>query len=251
MYTVKQLADMAGITVRTLHYYDEIGLLPALRTPENGYRRYGEAEALRLQQILLFREMAFSLEDIQAMLDRPDFDLLDALRRHRAALQARASRLQRLTHTIDETIRHLEGGTTMSQQNLFDGFSDEQQAAYEAEAREAYGAEIVDESVGRWNNLNDDEKAAVMARQEAIFGAFRDSMAQGPESPAAQAQVAALQKHISVFYTCTDEILMGLGDLYRTHPDFISTFQKIHPDLPEFLYDAISHYCISKLEDQG
>lgn len=247
MYTVKQLADMAGITVRTLHYYDEIGLLPALRIPENGYRRYGETEALRLQQILLFREMEFSLEDIQAMLDHPDFDMLDALRRHRTALQARVGRLQRLTHTIDATIKHLEGETTMSQQNLFDGFSEEQQAAYEQEAREQYGAEIVDESVKRWNAHNDEEKAAILARQNTIFAAFRDSMDKGPESPETQAQVAALQEHIGVFYTCTDEILMGLGEMYNTHPDFIATFQKIHPDLPQFLYDAISHYCISKL----
>ena len=137
----------------------------------------------------------------------------------------------------------------MSQQSLFDGFSDEQQAKYEEEAREMYGNDIVDESNRRWNSYSDEEKAAIGRRGEAIFAAIRDNMGRGPESPEVQAQVAALQEHFGVFYTCTDEILMGLGETYHTHPGFIATFQKIHPDLPEFLYDAISHYCISRLGD--
>ncbi|MBN2471005.1 MAG: MerR family transcriptional regulator [Anaerolineae bacterium] len=249
MYTVKQLAEMAGITVRTLHYYDEIGLLSPSRTPSNGYRRYGEAEVLRLQQIMLFRELEFSLSDIQALLDDPAFDLLHALRAHRAALQARAARLQRLTHTIDQTIKYLQGETTMSQPSLFDGFSDEQQAEYEEEARAMWDPALVDDSVRRWNSYTDEEKAEIGARGNAIFAAIRDNMHKGADSAEVQAQIAALQAHFGVFYTCTDEILMGLGEAYHTHPGFIETFQKIHPDLPEFLYEAISHYCISRLED--
>jgi DNA-binding transcriptional MerR regulator len=251
MYTVNELASLAGISVRALHYYDEIQLLTPARAQANGYRQYGEADLLRLQQILFFRELGFSLRDIKAMLDRPDFDTIQALQAHRAELQTRMARLQRLTLTIDRTIKHLQGAITMSQQSLFDGFSDEQQARYEEEARAMYGATLVDESVRRWNSYTDAEKAAIGARGEAIFAAIRDNMHRGHASPEVQAQVAALQEHFGVFYTCTDEILMGLGEAYHTHPDFIATFQKIHPDMPEFLYEAISHYCITRLEDEG
>ncbi len=247
MYTVRQLARLAGVSVRTLHYYDEIGLLRPVRAEANGYRRYGDAEVLRLQQILFFRELDFPLDEIRAMLDRPDFDRLRALHEHRAALQARITRLQRLTHTVERTIAHLQGEMSMSQDSLFEGFSDEQQARYEAEARELWDPAIVEESNRRWNAYSAEEKAAIGQRGNAIFAAIRDAMPLGADSPEAQAQIAALQEHFGVFYTCTDEILMGLGEAYHTHPDFVATFQRIHPDLPEFLYQAISHYCISRL----
>nr|MCU0475662.1 MerR family transcriptional regulator [Anaerolineae bacterium] len=107
MYSVKQLAELAGVTVRTLHHYDAVGLLRPSRLGVNGYRYYDEAAVLRLQQILLYREMGFELVHIRDILDQPDFDLQAALRAHRAALSAKIGRLHQLVETVDETLRRL------------------------------------------------------------------------------------------------------------------------------------------------
>ena len=139
-YSVGKLAKMAGVSVRTLHHYDRIGLLrPSSRT-EVGYRRYGEKELLRLQQILFFKELSLSLDEIRDILDDPGFDLVAALHQHRALLQQRAARLSRLLETVDKTIRRLTEDTmTMTDEELYAGFTPEQRERYPREAREKYG----------------------------------------------------------------------------------------------------------------
>jgi DNA-binding transcriptional MerR regulator len=112
-YTVKQLADMAGVSGRTLRDYDSIGLLRPSSMGDNGYRAYGDEHVLRLQQVLFYRELEFSLEEIRRLLDQPDFDMKQALAQQRQALEVRVHRKKRLIKTIDETIRHLNGETTM------------------------------------------------------------------------------------------------------------------------------------------
>src|SRR5438552_2589890 len=131
MYTVKQLSDLAGVSVRTLHYYDEIGLLRPSSVGANGYRRYDDAAVLRLQQILFYREMGLELLQIRDILDAPDFDLLAALQAHRAALEAKIGRLQALVGTVDSTIMHLTGEVDVSKKELFKGFSEKKQKQYE------------------------------------------------------------------------------------------------------------------------
>src|SRR5512138_552953 len=127
MFTVKQLSELAGVTPRTLHHYDAIGLLKPSRVGENGYRYYGEEALLRLQQILFFREMDLGLLQIKEIVDSPDFDLVTALRSHRHALQEKVGRLQGLINTVDSTIIHLVGEVDMSKKQLFAGFSEEKQ----------------------------------------------------------------------------------------------------------------------------
>ena len=107
LYTIKQLSMLAGISVRTLHYYDEIGLLKPDAIRQNGYRQYGDEAVLKLQQILFYRELDLSLEDIKAMVSRPDFDAVAALEAHRVSLQGRAQRLERLIQTVDDTLLHM------------------------------------------------------------------------------------------------------------------------------------------------
>ncbi|MBS1271813.1 MAG: HTH-type transcriptional activator mta [Candidatus Marinimicrobia bacterium] len=120
-YTVKELAKLAGISVRTLHHYDEINLLkPAERTHKR-YRLYGEDELLRLQQILFYRELDFPLEEIKAILDAPDFDTVEALKEHKSALISRKKRLEKLLTTIDKTIAKMEKGSKMIYEELYDG----------------------------------------------------------------------------------------------------------------------------------
>jgi DNA-binding transcriptional MerR regulator len=133
-FTVKQLADVAGVSARTLHYYDQIGLLKPAHYGENGYRYYGEEAALRLQQILFYKEMDFSLDRIGELLDRPDFATVQALQNHRQALQQRAVRLDGLIQTVDRTILHLKGELAMRTEELFEGFDEETQKRYEEEA---------------------------------------------------------------------------------------------------------------------
>src|SRR5512133_1402271 len=117
-FSVKELARLAGVSARTLHYYDEIGLLKPSRHPGNGYRQYSRLALLRLQQILFLRELGLSLEAIQAQLDHPDFDLLAALEQHRLDLQSRQAHLDRLLHTVENTILHLKGMIEMDNKAL-------------------------------------------------------------------------------------------------------------------------------------
>ena len=136
IYSVKQLLDLAGTSMRTLHYYDSIGLLKPQSYKENGYRQYGEKELLRLQQILFFRELDFSLEDIKTIIDRPDFDIIKALNSHRQLLRHKIVRLNKLIQTVDKTILKLNGESEMNDTEYYGGFSKEQQEKYEQEIPE-------------------------------------------------------------------------------------------------------------------
>src|SRR5688572_5880028 len=142
-YTVKQLSDLAGVSVRTLHYYDEIGLLKPTSVAANGYRYYGDEALFRLQQILFYREMDLELLQIKALMDDPGFDLVAALQAHRQALEAKIERLRTLMTTLDGTILHLVGEVNMSKKKIFKGFSEEKQKQYEQEAIKQYGEATV------------------------------------------------------------------------------------------------------------
>src|SRR5690606_29060250 len=154
MLTVKQLSKLAGITRRTLHYYDEIGLLKPSRIGDNGYRYYGEEALLRLQQILLYRELDLPLADIQEIMGRRDFDIVKALETHRDELAQRIAQLERLRTTVDDTILHLKGKKQMSQKQFFKGFTDTEQEEYERQAMERYDPETVRTSGKKWKGYS-------------------------------------------------------------------------------------------------
>src|SRR5215207_7745768 len=122
-YTVKQVAEMSGVSVRALHFYDETGLLKPARTGANGYRFYEEPQLLTLQQILFYRELGFELKSIRRFLDRPEFQKVAALRSHREVLEEQLARTRRLLETIDRTVDHLEGRTPMTGEQIFAGFA--------------------------------------------------------------------------------------------------------------------------------
>jgi DNA-binding transcriptional MerR regulator len=245
VYTVKQLSDLANVSVRTLHYYDQIGLFEPSRVGENGYRYYDDAAVFRLQQILFFRELGLSLKDIKAVLDRPGFDRLAALRTHRKALQDRVARLNALIQTVDRTILHITDEVVMSKRQLFNGFSKEDEERYAQEAREQYGAEEVDASYARWNSYDEQKKEQIMAEGQAIYTGAVAAMEHGPASPQAQQVMARWHQHMRYFYEPSVERLRGLGQLYVEHPEFAANFRALHPELSEFLREAITHYCDS------
>jgi MerR family transcriptional regulator, thiopeptide resistance regulator len=241
-YTVRQLARMANVSPRTLHYYDQIGLLRPEKVGENGYRYYGEPDLLRLQQILFYKELDFSLEEIERMLTRPDFDLLRALRGHKTGLEQRANRLQRLIDTVDTTIHYLQGDTKMNDNELFEGWSEEKQPEYEKEIRQRYGDQAMD-GVKDWNSYSKEEKARIQAEGGANYQALADSMSKGPASPEAQAAVARWHQHLHYFYEPDTERMRALAQMYVEDPRFRANFTKLNPDLPEFAQQAINIYC--------
>lgn len=249
MYTVKQLSDLAQVSVRTLHYYDEIGLLKPSKVGTNNYRYYDDAAVLRLQQILFYREIGFELMQIKEVLDSPDFDVVTALRSHRNVLQEKITRLQNLVRTVDSTIMHTTGEVTMAKKRLFEAFSEEKQKEYEREARLEYGPEKVNESVKRWNSYSQEQRDAVIEEGNQIYSDMVDAIEAGKDSHDVdvQAILDRWQTHLRYFYEPSLDILRGLGDLYNTSPDFIANFQKMHERLPEYLQTAIAQY-VDELE---
>lgn len=242
-HTVRQLAKLAGVTVRTLHHYDQIGLLrPSARTAA-GYRLYGETDLLRLQQILLFKEMDVPLEQIREILDDPQFDLVQALRSHRQTLQARSARLETLLHTIDETIARLMEETTMlTIEELYEGFSKEDTERYRREARENWGAEMVEATEQRMRKMSKAQWQAVGQQGEDATRLLASLMDKAPDDPAVQAAIAQHHAWIENFYPAPAALYRGLGQMYVEHPEFHSFYEKYRPGLAEFMQAAMAHY---------
>jgi DNA-binding transcriptional MerR regulator len=242
MLTVKQLSKLAGVTPRTLHHYDEIGLLKPTRVGDNGYRYYGDESVLRLQQILFYRELGIPLEDIKKIMGRRDFDVLGALRSHKEALQKQVARLNRLINTVDNTINHLKGNLIMSEKSLFEGFSEAEQEKYAAEAEELYGAENVRASMQKWKAYSPDEKKRIMEEGGENYKDMIAAMPKGPDSPEAQAIVERWRTHMDYFWTPNLDQLLALANGYYEDPRFKATFDQMHPQLAEFFREAVKVY---------
>lgn len=245
-YTVNQLARLAGVTPRTLRYYDTIGLLRPAATGLNGYRYYAGDALFRLQQILFFRELGLSLEQIQAALDAPGFDLLRALDGHRQALQDRVERLNRLIDTVDRTILDIRGEINMSKNELYAGFDEEQQKRYAEEARRRWG-EPAAASQRKWDAYPMEEKNRILAHMGEISSGVAANMEKGVQSPEVQYWVDAWYRHINqYFYACSLETFEALGRMYVEDPAFSATYEAIRPGLAVFMRDAMEHYCITQ-----
>jgi DNA-binding transcriptional MerR regulator len=246
-YTVKQLADLAGVSIRTLHYYHEIGLLPPALVEDNGYRRYDQDSVLTLQQILFYRELGLSLKEISEMIHRSEFDILQALQDHKTELRRRAGRLDRLIETVDKTIQHLEGVYDMSKKELFSGFSEEQQKEYFKEAEQIYDPKLVRQSQRRWESYTQQQKDDIRAEGEAIHLAILEYMDKGADSPEVQERVAALHRHfVTSYYDCTYEIFRGLGQMWVEDSRFKAVYEEIKPGFAQFLRQAAEIYTEGK-----
>ena len=245
-YTVQQLAHLARVSVRTLHHYDHIGLLkPSARTAA-GYRLYGEADLLRLQQILFFKELGFPLADIQAILDDPGFDQVQALHDHRQMLQAEADRLGRLLKPIEKTISRLTEDnmtmTPMTNEELYEGFTPEQIERYTREANEMYDPKIVAETNRRVRSMTKAQWQAVKAEGGSMARQLADRMDQAPGDAAVQAAIARHYAWVDNFWHPTAESYRGLGQGYAEHPEFRAFYEKYRPGLANFMCTAMSYY---------
>ncbi len=241
--SIRQLARSANISVRTLHHYDKIGLLVPPRQAGNNYRFYDQSAIYRLQQILFYKEMGFDLDSIKNILDNPDFDYQDALQQHHLALHSKLESTKQLIQTIEDTLDQMKGKRKMNDNEYFTGFSDEQQAIYEKEAAERWGADIVRESNKRWKSLTPVEKEKFLKKGEEITLALRDALSENPDSAKVQSLVDDWRQYINFFYNCTPQILLGLGHTYMDDPRFRAFYEKVDPDLPLFFFDAIKIYC--------
>jgi DNA-binding transcriptional MerR regulator len=187
--TVKQLAVISGVTVRTLHHYDEIGLLSPASVGPNGYRYYGRAELLRLQRILFHRELGVPLDEIAALLELDVENHIDALRQHRQKLESERERYRVLIETIDRTIKDLNGERPMSNADLYKGFSPQKQAGYEAWLMERHGESMrarIEHSRRSRAKLSREEQEALGAQlqelEEALAGALRNGIDPGSDA---------------------------------------------------------------------
>jgi DNA-binding transcriptional MerR regulator len=241
-YTVKQLSKLAGVSVRTLHYYDEIELLKpdAIRT--NGYREYGDEAVQKLQQIMFYRELDLSLEEIKTLVSHPDFDAVAALERHRMSLKGQARRLERLIQTVDDTILHMKGLKEMSQKQLFEAFSEDEQEKYAREAEKIYDPAIVKESNRKFKSLSAAEKQHIFDEGNQIYADMVAAITKRADSPEVQAIVERWRRHIDYFWTPNQEQLMGLAEMYNSDPRFKTNFNKIDPRLAEFMREAVRIY---------
>ncbi len=249
-YTVKKLAQLSGVTVRTLHHYDKIGLLKPAHVGENNYRYYGEQQALLLQQILFYRELGFSLTDIQRIVADKDFDNVEALLSHRKALVGDLDRIHDLVKTIDKTIAHIKGIQTMKLEEIFEGFTDEKQRMYEDflidNGVDQKEIENVRHKVKHWG---EDKWLDNKQQADQMYKDLAQALDQGLE-PSDAAVQTLIQKHYDLtkeFWTPNHDTYIGLSQFYGSHPDFVTYYEAIHPKLLPFLTQAMKVYASNHL----
>lgn len=242
-YTVKTVAKLAGITVRALHHYDHIGVLRPSSTSASGYRLYSDSDLARLQQVLFFRELGFSLQETKAIIDSPGFDRREALRSHRQLLCEKRERLGRLIDSVDRTIEATEGGTRVDEKTMFDGFDESKMEEYREEARTKWGKELVDESYRRVSDYTKEDWATFQAESKEIVTAMASLMGRDPADPEVQGWVDRHYRQIKDhFYTPTPEMYRGLGNLYVEDSRFTANYDRVKPGLASFMRAAMHVY---------
>lgn len=243
-YTVQEVAEMSGVTARTLHYYDQIGLLPPADRTAAGYRLYREEQLLRLQSILFYRELGFELSEIEALLSSPGFERLQSLEDQRGLLQAERARLATLIATIDKTIRRIRKEEDMlTDEQLYEGFSHEQIEEYKREARQRYGDEQVAETEQRIRKLSAAQWEAVQKEGGRIAEELSQQMDKPADSPAVQALIDRHHAWIENFYPAPADVYAGLGSMYTQDDRFRAFYDKYQSGLADFLKAGIDHYC--------
>ncbi|MZP31009.1 MerR family transcriptional regulator [Heliobacterium undosum] len=253
-HKVKEVADLAQVSVRTLHHYDQIGLLKPAQATEAGYRLYTEDDLGRLQQILFFKELGFSLQEIREMLDTPGFDRREALISQKRLLIEKKTRLEAIIDLVDKTLATIEGGDTMAKKEMFEAFDmseiEKHQKEYAEETRQKYGhTDAYKESQRRAAAYTKDDWARIKAKTDAIYKTLADSMDKGPADPLVQQAISDWRELISDnFYECNLEIFRGLGDLYVQDERFTANIDKVKPGLARFMQQAMGHYCDSQVK---
>lgn len=254
-YTVKQLASLAGVSVRTLHLYDEMGLLkPSIRT-EKKYRLYGKAEAFRLQQILFYKELGMPLKDIAAILDDPDFDPVKSLEDHKKTLLQKQDQLTTLLQTIDKTIDHLKNETMLSVEELYEGMPKEQATAWREEATKKWG-DAVNRSENHLRKKSKEEFEQLKQASDQNRHRLLSLIQEDPAGEKVQAAIAEHYELIREFWGTAGlpdkqaEAYAGLGDLYTSDERYTTVDGKPNPGFAQFMSIAMKYFAMT-LQQQG
>lgn len=251
-YTVQELAQLAGVTSRTIRYYDEIEILKPARINSSGYRIYGQNEVDRLQQILFYREFDINLEEIKNIIDTPTFDELKALKEHREKLLEKREQIELLITNIDKAIVSKERGVIMSDKEKFEGFKkkivEDNEKRYGTEIREKYGDETVDRSNKKLKNMTQEEYDEITKLEKNLMDTLQAAFQ--TEDPACElAQKAAdLHRQWLSFYwdSYCKEAHAGVAQMYvddeRFKSHYDSYYDEEQPGTAEFLRDAVFVY---------
>ena len=236
---IKEFAEITGVSVRTLHYYDEIGLLkPAFVDEWTGYRHYDEESILRMQEILFYRELDFSLKSIDEILSSPDYDKEKALREQKQLLILKKERLEGLISAIDRA----EKG-----ENIMTAFDNSEFENYKHEVKEKWGnTDAFKEHAEKTKNYSREKWNSLSDEMNNIFGEFSVCMKNGihPDSEDVQSLVKRLQNHITEnYYQCTKDILAGLGQMYVYDERFRNNIDKNGDGTAMYVNEAILFYC--------
>ncbi len=253
-YSVKQLADLAGVSVRTLHLYDEIGLLKPVTRTESGYRLYGETELLRLQQILFYKLLNFPLQEIGNILDDPEFDLVTALENHKSALKSKRDSITVLLTTIDRTISQLNGKVMLRHEELYEGLPKEEAQSYREGAINEYGKAEVERSENYLRSLSKEAFVKLKEESKTIAAALVSLMNEDPKSDKVQLEIAKHYQNIRQFWGTVDlkdkqsQAYKGLGELYVNDDRFAKVDGKPNQQYALFLQKAMTHFADTKLK---
>ncbi len=247
-YTVQKLGRLAGVSTRTLRYYDEVGILKPARINSSGYRIYGQKEVDRLQQILFYRELGVSLESIKNIVTAPDFNGANALKEHRAKLLEKKEQLEMLIANVEKTIALTEGRIKMSDKEKFHGFKqkmiEENEKKYGEETRQKYGSDAVEKSIAKLMNMTGEEYEKVTRLSEELTETLAEAFKTGDPSGELAQRAADLHKQWLTFYwhEYTKEAHAGLAQMYVDDERFKAYYDKEQPGTAEFLRDAILVY---------
>ena len=242
-YTVGQVSDLAGVSVRTLHHYDGIGLLEPSGRTASGYRLYEDSDLERLQRILAYRELGFSLDEVATILEAPGSDAVSHLRRQRELLTERIARLQRMVAAVERELEVEEMGSRMTPEERFEVWGDFNPDDYAAEAEEKWGGtRAFEESRRRAAAYGKDDWLAIKAEGDGINRRLVDAMRSGEPAAGDIAMDAAEEHRLYIsrwFYDCSYEIHKGLGEMYAADPRFAANYETIAEGLAVYFRDAI------------
>lgn len=248
-YSINALAKLAGVSVRTLHFYDEKKLLTPRRISSNGYRVYGEKEVDALQQILFYRELGLSLDEISRIMHARNYDGTSALSQHLTALIAKRDRLDLVIANVEKTILSLKGEITMSDKEKFEGFKknliDENEKKYGKEIRTLFGDQAIDDSNAKLMGLTPEQYAEEQDLSLEINQTLKQALEQGDPAGELAQKVCGMHKKWLCFFwkKYSREAHMGLAQAYVDDPRFRKYYDDIAPGCAEFLRDAIMIYC--------
>ena len=248
MYTIGQLAKLAGVTTRTLRYYDQIGLLKAAQTSESGYRLYGGEQVDALQQILFYRTLGVGPEGIRLIMQAPEFEEQKALEQHLQELQARRGQLDALISTVSNTLTAKKEGFDMTDAEKFEGFKqryiDDNERQYGAEVREKYGNEAVDQSNAKLRGMTPAQFARMEALGAEVSEALKTAMQTNDAQSAAARHLCELHKQwlMCSWGSYSAAAHRGLAQMYVDDARFAAYYDSVAPGAAVFLRDALLEY---------